>query len=186
MGLDAASRAVALDNNDTTARLVLSACFTYTGNQERGVEEGEKAIELNPSLALAHASHGWALVCVGRASEALLALRTCRRLSPHDPYRAHFLSVQSLAHILLGEYEEAVLCAQSAVQESPRAARARHRLACALAHLGEIDQAREALAESRQQLPDISQAYVDTTHPFVRPEDRARFIEGLRKAGWEG
>lgn len=186
MGLDAASRAVALDNTDTTARLVLSACFTYTGNQHRGVEEGEKAIELNPSLALAHASHGWALVCVGQASEALLAMRTCRRLSPHDPYRAHFLSVQSLAHILLGEFEEAVVCAQSAIQESPSAARARHRLACALAHMGEVDRARDALEESRRMLPDFNQAYIDTTHPFVRSADRDLFVEGLRKAGWRG
>jgi len=185
LGLDAALRAVALDPNDTTARLVLSAGFTYNENQQRGVEEGEKAIELNPSLALAHASHGWALVCVGRAVDALRAMRTCRRLSPRDPYQAHFLSVQSLAHILLKEFDQAVTCAQSAVQLSPLAARARHRLACALAHLGEIDRAREALEESRRILPDFSQAYIDTTHPFVRWQDRDLFVDGLRKAGWK-
>ena len=40
-----------------------------------------------------------------------------------------------------------------------------------------------ALAEAKRLQPELSADWVEKHHPLVRPEDRAIYIEGLRKAG---
>jgi hypothetical protein len=49
--------------------------------------------------------------------------------------------------------------------------------------LGKIDEAKEALAHALTLQPDLSSAHVENNTVFVNPADRARFLEGLRKAG---
>ena len=49
--------------------------------------------------------------------------------------------------------------------------------------LGKIDQAKEALAHTLTLQPDLSGAHVANNTVYVDPADRARFLEGLRKAG---
>ena len=56
-------------------------------------------------------------------------------------------------------------------------------LAAAAGLAGDVDIARSALAEANRVQPSLSVDWIERYHPLVRPEDRARFIEGLRKAG---
>ncbi len=186
MGLDCATRAFSVDSRETTARVTLSVCYAYAGDLDRAKEEGEHAISLNPSHALAYSALGWAQLFLGDATAALRSMETCMRLSPRDPYRPHFLSAQSLAYIVLGDYDQAVERAQAAIRESPMAVRAHHRLACALALRGETARAKAALADSRRILPTLTRDYLDSTHPFTRSEDRALFFKAMRLAGWRG
>jgi len=53
----------------------------------------------------------------------------------------------------------------------------------ALALLGRIDEAKAALAHTLTLQPDLSGDHVETNTVFADPADRARFLEGLRKAG---
>ena len=53
----------------------------------------------------------------------------------------------------------------------------------ALGLLGRIDEANEALAHTLTMQPDLSSAHVVNDTVFADPADRARFLEGLRKAG---
>ena len=50
---------------------------------------------------------------------------------------------------------------------------------------GDLEFARQGLAECRRLQPDVSIAWVEKYYPMVRVEDRARYIEGLRRAGLE-
>ena len=52
--------------------------------------------------------------------------------------------------------------------------------------LGRTDEASAALAHTRMVQPDLSSAHVEKDTVFADPAVRARFLEGLRKAGLEG
>ena len=97
----------------------------------------------------------------------------------------YFWAVQSLAHIVLREFDAAIDCAQRALRDNPDNVRALHRLACALGHKGDLEAARAALEESRRVLPDPTPEFFEASYPFTDPKDLAFFLDGLRKAGLE-
>jgi len=49
--------------------------------------------------------------------------------------------------------------------------------------LGRVDEAKDALAHTLTLQPDLSSAHVEINTVYANPEDRSRFLEGLRKAG---
>jgi len=55
--------------------------------------------------------------------------------------------------------------------------------AAALGQLGRIEEAKEALEKAITTAPAWN---ISRCRPWVRPEDHAHMLEGLRKAGWEG
>lgn len=57
-------------------------------------------------------------------------------------------------------------------------------LAAALAWLGRVDEAKEGLAKAISVSPGQFDMYVRGRAPWMRPEDHAHMLEGLRKAGW--
>jgi hypothetical protein len=48
---------------------------------------------------------------------------------------------------------------------------------------GHAETATAALAEAKRLQPELFADWVEKHHPLVRPEDRAIYIEGRRKAG---
>jgi hypothetical protein len=87
---------------------------------------------------------------------------------------------------MLKDFDAAVACAERGIREQPNNIRGHHRLTCALAHKGDIDGARPAFERGKEIMPNLTLPYIDATHPFDRPEDREFYLDGLRKAGWEG
>jgi hypothetical protein len=90
----------------------------------------------------------------------------------------------SAAHVFLGRYDEAASWARKASQEQPNWASALRLAAIAYALSDRIVEAREAMARLREIDPTLRLAdLARVLAPFRRPEDLARFTEGLRKAG---
>jgi hypothetical protein len=52
-----------------------------------------------------------------------------------------------------------------------------------LGMLGKIEEAKEALIRTLTMQPDLSSDHVANDTVYSNPEDRARFLEGLRRAG---
>ena len=59
-------------------------------------------------------------------------------------------------------------------------------LAQALAQLGRVAEAKAELDRAIALSPVFFDRFVRQRPPWMRPEDYARAMEGLRKAGWEG
>ena len=79
-----------------------------THRAQRGIEEYERALALDPSLAAARGAMGLAHVYIGRAEETEAHVLEALRLSPRDTViSTWFLHVGS-AKAFLGEYEAAV------------------------------------------------------------------------------
>ena len=181
--VEAAERAVALDDRMAIGHLSLGMGLTWARQHDRAMMELQQGVELNSNSALAHFNLANAATYAGRAAEAFEHHRIGMRLSPRDPLMSLWLSNQGLSHLIVRELEEAVDLTRKAAQLSPDNIRAQVRLACALAHLDRQDEARAAFAEAVALKPNIDTAFIDATYPFRDPDDRAYLIDGLRKAG---
>src|SRR5216117_1660679 len=83
----AAREAVALDENlaESHAALALAHIAFAPSNFQLGDQELRRAIELSPSLALAHSYLGFSLVRQGRLDESLQEMLKARELDPLSP-----------------------------------------------------------------------------------------------------
>ncbi len=180
--VEPARRAVALDDQDAGAHCTLGRIHYLRREHEAAIFELRAALELNPSLALAHYGLGAALVFSGRAGESVPHLEAAIRLSPHDPNMGSFLVRLADVHYFMGSYDDAVLWAKRALQQ-PNFQWSRYAvLLAALGQLGRVSEAQGCLAELLRQRPDFSVSFVRDTHLFSDPDDVAHYLDGLEKA----
>jgi Flp pilus assembly protein TadD len=148
---------------------------------EASLAETGRAIELNPSDALAHTLRGTVLLWLGRIEESIAASETARRFDPR--LQTNLAFNLAMAYYLTGRYRDAVAVCDSYMRSYPAqtttgvpAVRA-----AALAQLGEADRAREAAADVRRLNPFFDVKSFATR--FVDPALAEKAQEGLRKAG---
>ncbi len=84
------------------------------------------------------------------------------------------------------EYTAAVEAAKRGTRSYPDFPNTYRWLAAALGQLGRTDEAKEALERAVAISPGSFDIYVRERVPWMRPEDHAHMLEGLRKAGWQG
>jgi DNA-binding SARP family transcriptional activator/TolB-like protein len=149
----AASEAVLADDHDPAAHWAMGRALWMRGQDERSLAELEQAIALSPNFALGH----YALSFVGSQSgdprAAIVAADHSRRLSPFDPLLFGMLGARAIAHVRLGEFEEAADWAARAAAR-PNAHYAIHAIAAyCLALAGRIEAARLAMARIHAGLP---------------------------------
>src|SRR5262249_39832526 len=142
--------------------------------------EAERAVELNPNSAAAHAIQGHVLVLVGRPLVAIPCIERAVSLSPRDPRHGIWMSMVGLAYLTARKYEDAVLWLARATQRHRENPDAQILLASSFGHLGRIEEARIALAMYKRLLPDAPATLV---WPHKHEVDREHFHDGLRKAG---
>jgi adenylate cyclase len=176
-----ARRAVVLDGADADARSRLANALYRQGDYEGGLAEAERALAISPNLADAHGERGAILIFSGRPEEGLAALERCIRL---DPGR----SALRLNQIALGlyfsrGYEAAVEAAKRAIRTYPDYPNTHRWLAAALGQLDRAKEARQALERAITIAPAAFDMYIRTRPPWMRPEDHAHMLQGLRKAG---
>jgi adenylate cyclase len=181
-----ARRAVALDGADAEAHSTLGATLCSRGDYEGALAEAERALAISPNLAGAHATLGATRIFSGRPKEGLAALKTSIRLDPHDPTLPSRLNRLALGRYFSGEYEAAVEAAKRAIRLNPDYPLPYRWLAAALGQMGRTAEAKETLPTAIAVAPASFDMYVRGRVPWMRPEDHAHMLEGLRKAGWEG
>jgi adenylate cyclase len=181
---DLARRAVALDGSDAEVRACLARVLWVRGDHATAQAEAEQALALSPNLASAHAELGAALVFSGRWTQGTTALEKSVRLDPRDPRSATRLNQMTISAYLSRDYKAAATIAQHAVQSYPDYPLCHRWLAATLGQLGLGEKAKRALDEAVAVGPAAFDLYVRNRVRFIRPEDHAHMLEGLRKAGW--
>ena len=181
--LELAQKAVALDRDDAGAHCTLGRIRYLCRDYAAAISELEIALDLNPSLALAHYGLGAAFVFSGRPQAAFPHLESAIRLSPHDPNMGSYLVRLAEAKYLIGEDDAAVRFALKALAQ-PSFQWSRYAiLIAALGQLGRLEEAQRYVAEVTRASPNFSVAFVRTMHPFARDMGVDRYYDGLRKAG---
>jgi adenylate cyclase len=179
-------QAVALDSGDAEARSWLGHTLHMSGDAEGALAEIERALTMSPNLASAYESLGDTLTWSGRPREGLVALRKFLRLDPRSPLAAVGLQQIVAAYYFCREYESAVEAARRLIRSYPEYPLPHRWLAAALGQLGQIEEARQVLDKAIAIAPASFDLYIRGRAPWWRPEDHARALEGLRKAGWQG
>jgi predicted Zn-dependent protease len=126
---------------------------------------------------------GTSRIFAGRAAQAIEPLRRGFRLNPNDPQAFNWMNFMALAHILIGEPVEAAERAAETIAMRPDSHLGYAMLACSLGNLGREAEAGRALQDMRRLLPRPG-ALDHFMTSFVDPTDRARFLDGMRRAGW--
>jgi adenylate cyclase len=185
-GFAAARTAISLDDKDAMAHWALGRVYTQMEETEAAIDELRTALAINPSFAHAHYSLGWALNLAGRAEEGVPEIDQALRLNPRDPSIWTFHTGRAIGLILLHRYEEAVESARRAAREPAANFLTYTTLASALGHVGQLDEAGQALIKARQMRADFTENLVAELLRFRRDDDRALYIDGMRKAGLSG
>jgi adenylate cyclase len=186
-GLEQAQIAVALDDKDSMAHAILSFMQQLRGEWESAIAEGRAAISLNPNSVWSMMAIGVALGWGGYQKEGIDYLRRAMRASPHDPMIWFWTFWTGIFQYFLGEYEAAVDSMRAVIRVGAVLdAYATRWLATALAQLGRVTEAKAELDKAIVLSPVFFDRFVRQRPPWFRPEDYARAMEGLRKAGWEG
>lgn len=153
LALSAASDSLAADERDPAAHWALGRALWLNREHETALVELQRCVELSPNFALGYYTLGFVQSQAGDARAAIQAIDTARQLSPFDPMLFGMLASRALAHLRLGQLEEAASwSAKAAVRPNAHG----HILAIA-AHCAALaerrDQARELAARVRARAP---------------------------------
>jgi adenylate cyclase len=182
--LQMARRAAELGKEDAFSLAFAGFTFAFVGREvEHGAALADRAIELNPNLALAWGICGWVTLMLGQHDTAIDRAERAMRLSPLDPFMRGPQTTMAVAHLMAGRYDEAVSWAAKALQPDPNFAPAWRMTAASHGLAGNVAQAQAACVRLRELEPLLRVSNLrDVCAPY-RPADLAKFEEGLRKAG---
>jgi tetratricopeptide (TPR) repeat protein len=184
-------RAVELGWDDPVALAWGGFSLAYVVHDvEVGATLIDRALLLNPNLAEAWHFSGWVRIYLGEPEIAIEHLTHAMRLSPVDPLTFVALMAIAFAHFFAGRYEDASSWAEKALAASPPRLREKAVYHPALliaaasnALAGRLEEAQNAIAQSRQISPTAHISNLKNQIPLRRPDDLVRYAEGLRKAG---
>jgi TolB-like protein/DNA-binding winged helix-turn-helix (wHTH) protein len=146
----------------------------------------QRMLELYPSDSTQHLMASNTQIFLGRPQEAIALARKAMRLSPHDSRLSGFHLNIGVSHFMMGDLRQALDEMRTAVNIKQDYALAHSYIAASSALLGDMETARNALADYRRLQPDYTirtlQAERWSDHPVVLAA-RERYYEGLRKAG---
>src|SRR5215471_6364291 len=176
-----ARRAIELGKEDAFALRSGGYALVYVlGALDEGSAFINRALVLNPNWAPAWATSGWARVWLGEPEVAIQHFAQAMRLSPLDPLMPLMLAGTALGHFIAGRYDEASSLAENALRDQPTFLQAIRTAAASKALAGRLDEARMASAPLRHLDPTLRISNLKDVAPFRRPDDLAKYAEGLR------
>ena len=180
---DSVAKGRQFDADEPWVYVARSMVCNATREGDEAVAAGRRAVELNPNFAYGYSFLGAALACSGRGDAAVATIDRAVRLSPRDLLRDEFDLFYAFAHFQKGDYARAADFAASAVSLRPGHAYPCRILAASSALVGDLQRAAAALAEILALTPGFNLAQAVSQNVYKRDEDRARLIDGLRRAG---
>jgi TolB-like protein/Tfp pilus assembly protein PilF len=176
---EAAAQSVGTDDRDPAAHWAMGRALWLRGAHAESVGELEHSIELSPNFALGHYTLGFVLGQSGDPHAAIRAIDRSRQLSPFDPMQFGMLASRAIAHLRLGELDEA---ASWAVKATARPNAHTHILAIAASCLGlaeRVDEARGYIARVRARQPGYR--VDDLVRAFRFEREAERMLRGTAR-----
>jgi TolB-like protein/class 3 adenylate cyclase len=172
-----------LASDDAFVLAVSGHVLTYLGHEyDRGASMVERAVELNPNLAVAWYSRGWVTLMCGEAERSIESFDRMIRLSPLDRLRISAWNGSSFALYQLGRYDEGCAVAMKSIQ----LARHAHTLAAFAVNAmgaGRTTEAMQTVAELLKLHSGFRTSHVREAFPVRDPNARETMAVALRDAG---
>jgi tetratricopeptide (TPR) repeat protein len=183
-GLRLALRAVELGKNDADVLWKAGFAVRVLGaDPQRAREFLDRSLQINPNSAIALATAAWNEVMLGNPGGAFELLRRAERLSPRDPRAWYMAGATAFAHMVAGQYEQAVGCARRALAHNPRFTRTLRVLAASLARLGRTESAGQVMQEILRIEPHLTLTKLRWRLRHMDESALSQFSEALRLAG---
>jgi len=180
-GLELASQAVAMDENEPECHFAMSMALLWSRRLDEALLSTARCIELKPSAAAPRMIRSHTFIFSGRGQDAVDMLETYFALDPHYPDLAlHFLAE---ARFALSQFDLAYETIKRRIARTPGSATAHALLASICGYLGRIDDGLAAWALVPVLDPGYSIEQRRRTLPFKNPDEFERRVDGLRKLG---
>ena len=174
-----AQKGIAIDNDNVAAHRLAAAVYLTRRQHDLALVETERAIALNPNDPANHALQGAVLLYFGRPDGAILSYETALRFDPL--MGPSWLTGLGLAYYLKDRYEDAAKVLKRGLAINPDFLYGQTVLAAVYGQWGRREKATRAAQDVRRLNPFFSTD--DIGGLFREPADKARFADGLRKAG---
>jgi len=176
--------AIRLGKDDPIALYTGGYALTQVQDQlETGAAMIDRALALDPNLSAAWHLSGWVRIYLCEPETAIEQFMHVMRLSPLDPFLFGTQHGMAAAHFLASRYDEASSWAEKVLRGHPNYLPGLRMSAASNAFAGRLADAQKTMARLRQIDPGLRVADLNDVVPFRRPEDFARYVEGLRRAG---
>ncbi|MDH4654727.1 MULTISPECIES: winged helix-turn-helix domain-containing protein [unclassified Pseudomonas] len=153
------------------------------GDLDVGIALVDRAQMLNSNLATAWFLGGVLRALRGETDAAIEHLNHAARLSPLDPEMFRMQVGMAIANYFAGRFDVSSAWAERALENLPSLLPAVALVAASNALLGRMDKAQHAMQRLHELNPSLRISNLKDWLPIKRPEDFARFAEGLRLAG---
>jgi hypothetical protein len=178
-----ARKAVELGDDAVALSAAGFATARVLGDLRARADLVDRALALNPNLAPAWLYGGWVRVWLGEPEPAIEMFDMATRLSPVDPQSFSAATGVASAHFFAGRLEHAARWADKVLASQLRSAYAVWIAAASHALAGQAHEAQRAMALMREADSGLRIGDLRNRYPLRRPEDHARLVEGLRRAG---
>jgi DNA-binding SARP family transcriptional activator/tetratricopeptide (TPR) repeat protein len=182
LAFEAAGRSLMVDEQDPTAHWAMGRALWLRGRQDESLGELERAVDLSPNFALGHYALSFVQSQSGDPHAAIGASDHSRELSPFDPLLFAMMGTRAMAHVRLGQFDDA---AQWAVKAATRHNAHANILAIAaycLALAGRAEEGRGFVASIHKTRPDYCNDDFLGTFKFA-PDAEALFRKTAREIG---
>ena len=174
-----ATRAVLLDENESTCFSMLAWVCLYRRQFDLALQHERRALALNPTNQWNTADMGGLMMYLGKPDEALDWLRRAREIDPYFTTSWYWRCL-GLSHMLLQEYAQGLEMLERA---SARTFRICALMAVCHARLGDLAAAHACAQECLRRKPEFTVAAFMGKEPFKSPEHAAQQTQSLLMAG---
>ncbi len=180
MGL--AEAGVRLDPRSSFSYSLLAYVHAMQGHVEAGMEAARKALQLNPYDM---GARGVLAVChlVGGEHRQAIELFTVAAQRGNSDPRYQWSVLSAFSHYLLGQYDASLSWARESHYQNPNHLQCLAIRAAALAQLGRLREAVDAVAALLQVYPWMTVERLLSNIRWRNPADLAHYRDGLVKAG---
>src|SRR2546423_12155156 len=168
--MELAQKALALDPNLAEAHLAMGTALFSVLDPRGSEKELDRAVELNPKLALAYDQYGWTFAEMGRHDESIAAENRALEL---DPLNSLFNTDLAFFLYWARRYDDAIAQVRKTLELDPNTALAHHCAGWCMVLKGNLNKAKTEFQKAAA-LDDLPWYKADLGYAYGASGDRAK------------
>lgn len=181
-----AQKALSLNADEPWAHAALGYA-TIWKRAEDAIPPLERAIALNPNLAVGHYFLALASTYAGKTDHVFAHADMAERLAARDllarGYAGAHDNVRATASFAQGNYGDGIRFARNVIRDIPKSPTGYRTLIMNLALGGEVEEAGAAIRTLKSVAPDMSQSWIAQNAVWARAHVMQKYVEAFRAAG---
>ena len=176
-----AQKAIIADYDDARGHMLAGIAEKWLRQPLRAEALLKRAIELNPSLAMAHAQLGGSYYLRDAPDGAIATLKNAIRLSPNDAELFYFRGELAISHLMAGAFDDALEQADLSLTRRGAYWFSHVVKVNALVRSGDLAAAKDAVVELKASIPRFGLRFIDWV-PFMDSHWNRFLADGMNQA----